>query len=71
MTLVCPILEYGAVCWDLYREGQIHVLHRVQKKATKFTYHTDESNWETLSQLRKISRVGSSKCTLENGRGRL
>jgi hypothetical protein len=33
MALVCPILEYGAVCWDPYREGQIHLLDRVQKKA--------------------------------------
>jgi len=22
MSLVRPILEYGAACWDLYREGQ-------------------------------------------------
>ena len=22
MTLVWPILEYGAACWDPYREGQ-------------------------------------------------
>jgi len=32
-TLVRPILEYGAACWDPYREGQIHALDRVQKKA--------------------------------------
>jgi hypothetical protein len=25
-SLVHPILEYGAVCWDPYREGQISVL---------------------------------------------
>ena len=29
-TLVWPILEYGAACWDPYREGQIHALDRVQ-----------------------------------------
>jgi hypothetical protein len=29
----------------------------VQKKAAKFTYHTSESNWETLSQRRKIARI--------------
>ena len=23
---VCPILEYGAACWDPYREGQINAL---------------------------------------------
>jgi len=74
-TLVRPILEHGAACWDPcregqihdpyregqihdpYREGQIHVLDRVQKKAAKFAYQTNESNWKTLSQRRKISRI--------------
>jgi len=56
-TLVRPILEYGAACWDPYREGQIHALARVQKKAAKFAYHMNESNRETLSQRRKISRI--------------
>jgi len=32
-TLVRPILEYGAACWDPYREGQIRALDRVQNKA--------------------------------------
>ena len=54
MTLVRPILEYGAACWDLYREGQIRALDRVQKKAAKFAFRMNESNWETLSQCRKI-----------------
>ena len=56
-TLVHLILEFGAVCWDLYREGQIHMLDRVQKKVAKFAYHMSRSNWETLSQRRKISRI--------------
>ena len=30
-SLVRPILEYGAACWDPYREGQIKALDRVQK----------------------------------------
>jgi hypothetical protein len=30
-TLVSPILEYGAACWDPHREEQIHRLNRVQK----------------------------------------
>jgi hypothetical protein len=29
----------------------------VQKKAAKFAYHMSESNWEILSQRRKISRI--------------
>jgi hypothetical protein len=56
-TLVRLILEYGAACWDPYREGQIYALDRVQKKAAKFAYHMSESNWETLSQRRKISCI--------------
>ena len=46
--LISPILDYGAACWDPYREGQIHALDRVQKKAAKFSHHTNESNWETV-----------------------
>jgi hypothetical protein len=56
-TRVPPILEYGAACWDPYREGHVYALDRVQKKAAKFDYHTNKSNWETLSQCRKISRI--------------
>jgi len=35
-ALVRPILEYGAVCCDPYREGQVSALNRVQKRAAKF-----------------------------------
>jgi hypothetical protein len=51
MSLVCPILEYWAACWDLYREGQIIALDRVQKKATKFAHHTKSSNWENFGDM--------------------
>jgi hypothetical protein len=37
---VRPILEYGAACWDPYREGQIHALDRVQKKKRQNLYTT-------------------------------
>jgi hypothetical protein len=30
---------------------------RCKKKAAKFSYHVNESNWETLSQCRKVSRT--------------
>ena len=53
-TLVRPILEYGAACWDPYREGQIHALDRMRKTAAEFAHLANESNWETLSQSRKI-----------------
>ena len=39
MSLVRPILEYGTSFWDPYREGQIHALDRVQKKAAIFVKH--------------------------------
>ena len=32
-------------------------IRKGQKNANKFAYHTNESNWETLSQRRKISHV--------------
>jgi hypothetical protein len=56
-SLVRLILEYGAVCWDPYREGQINALDWMQKKAAKFTHHKNDSNWETLAQHRKISCI--------------
>ena len=37
-----PILEYGAVCWDPYREGQVSALNRVQKGAAKFANNINE-----------------------------
>jgi len=48
-SLVRPILEYGAACWDPYRDGQISAIDRVQKRAAKFAYHTNRPNWETLA----------------------
>jgi hypothetical protein len=35
-SLVCPILEYGAACWDPYRECQTSALDYIQNKAAKF-----------------------------------
>jgi hypothetical protein len=57
MSLVRPILEYGAACWDPYMEGQISTIDRVQKRAAKFAYHTNRPNWETLASGRKLSRI--------------
>jgi hypothetical protein len=57
---VRPILEYGAVCWDPCREGQINALDRVQKKVAKFAIghnHRNGSDWESLVQRRKIARL--------------
>jgi len=57
MSLVRPIVEYGAACWDPYREGQISALDRVQKKAAKFAHHKNNPNWETSASRRKLSRI--------------
>jgi hypothetical protein len=56
-TLVRPILEYGAVCWDPYREGQIGALNRVQRGAAKFANNADQTSWETLAERRMVSRL--------------
>ena len=57
VSLVHPILEYGASCWDPYTEGQINTLDRVQKKAAKFVHHKISPNWESLASRRKVSRL--------------
>ena len=56
-SLVRPILEYGAACWDPYRECPISALDRVQSKAAKFAHHSGGSDWESLAQRRKIARM--------------
>ncbi|PNF41974.1 hypothetical protein B7P43_G14012 [Cryptotermes secundus] len=56
-SLVRPILEYGAVCWDPYRDWQVSALNRVQRRAAKFANHSDESGWETLAQRRLVARL--------------
>ena len=52
-----PILEYGAVCWDPHKEGQVSALNRVQKRAAKFASNINESGWETSAQRRLIARI--------------
>jgi hypothetical protein len=56
-SLVRPILEYGAVCWDPHREGQVSALNCVQNRAAKFAHNTNETVWETLAQRRRIART--------------
>jgi hypothetical protein len=56
-SLVRPILEYGTVCWDPYRECQINAFDRVQNKAAKFAHHTGGLDWESLAQRRKIAHM--------------
>ena len=56
-ALLRPILEYGVVCWDPQREGQISALIWVQKRAAKFENNINRSGWETLAQRRLIARI--------------
>jgi len=56
-TLARPILEYGAVCWDPHREGQVNALNRVQTRAAKFANNINELGWETLARRRLIARI--------------
>jgi hypothetical protein len=56
-SFVCPVLEYGAACWDPCREGQINAFDQVQKKAAKFTNHMKNSDWETLAQHRMTAHL--------------
>ena len=57
MSLVCPILEYGAACWDPCTEGQTNALDEVQMKAAQFTNHAKDFYWETLAQHRMIAHL--------------
>jgi hypothetical protein len=59
MTPVHPILEYGAACWYPYREVQIQALDQEKKKASKFAYNMNESNWGRSAQRRRISHIGA------------
>ena len=56
-ALVRPILEYGVVCWDPYREGQVKALDRVQRRAAKFANSLNDSGWETLTQRSLLARL--------------
>jgi len=55
MSVLRPILEYGAACWDPYRECQIRTLDPLQNKAAKFGHHSGGSEWESLTQRRKVA----------------
>ena len=56
-SLIRPILEYGAACWDPCRECQISAFDRVQNRAANFAHLSRGSDWESLAQRRKIARM--------------
>jgi hypothetical protein len=59
MALVRPILGYGAVCWDLHREGQVGALNHLEKRAAKFA-NANQTGWETLAEREMVACL----CTL-------
>ncbi|KAJ4426240.1 hypothetical protein ANN_27052 [Periplaneta americana] len=64
-TLVRPIMEYGAVGWDPYRQNQIDSIEKVQRKAAKYVKmgkgHGEEIvkylGWELLKSRRRKTRL--------------
>jgi hypothetical protein len=57
MALVKLILEYGAVCWNPYREGQVSALNQVQKRVAKFENNINDCSLETLPQRRLVAQI--------------
>jgi hypothetical protein len=55
-ALLRMILQYGAVCWDPYREGQVGALNCLQKRAAKFT-NMDQTGWEKFAERRMVARL--------------
>jgi hypothetical protein len=53
VSIVRPILEYGASCWDPYREGQINALDRVQKKSGQICSSQNQSELGILDIAKK------------------
>ena len=71
MSLVRPIFEYGAACWDPYRDCQISTSDHVQNKAAKFAHHSRGADWKSLVQSRKTALyVRSTKRIPARGHGK-
>jgi hypothetical protein len=49
-------LIWGCVLGSVQGGTNTHIRQNAKKKVTKFAHHTNESNWDTLSKCRKISR---------------
>jgi len=48
-SLVIPIPEYRAVCWNTCRGGRINTLHRAQTIFAPFTHHRKDYDWDGLN----------------------
>ena len=64
-SLVRPVMEYGASCWDPYQIGHGASWDRIQIKATKFVFKGINNciRWETLKWR---SKKGSSICNVQS-----
>ena len=70
-SLVRPIFEYGAACWNPYREWQMSALDQVQNKAAKFAHHSEVQTgnlWHSVGRQNECVR--STKRIPERGPGR-
>ena len=56
-SLVRPVLQYVAACWDPCRKGHLIALDRLQSKSAQITNHSKDSDWETLVQRRTIAQL--------------
>ncbi|KAJ4426965.1 hypothetical protein ANN_26764 [Periplaneta americana] len=56
-SLVRPVMEYGAACWDPYRLEHIKTLENIQKWALKFCRNNSPLKWDTLTDRRTRIRL--------------
>ncbi|KAJ4439019.1 hypothetical protein ANN_14975 [Periplaneta americana] len=56
-SLVRPVMEYGAACWDPYRLEHIKTLEKIQKRALKRCRNNSPLKWDTLTDRRTRIRL--------------
>ncbi|KAJ4435325.1 hypothetical protein ANN_17935 [Periplaneta americana] len=56
-SLVRPVMEYGAACWDPCRLEHIKTLEKIQKRALKCCRKNSPLKWDTLTDRRTRIRL--------------
>ncbi|KAJ4451694.1 hypothetical protein ANN_03164 [Periplaneta americana] len=56
-SLVRPVMEYGAACWDPYRLEHIKTLEKIKKRALKCCRKNSPLKWDTLTDRRTRIRL--------------
>ncbi|KAJ4437846.1 hypothetical protein ANN_13784 [Periplaneta americana] len=56
-SLVRPVMEYGATCWDPYRLEHIKTLEKIKKRALKCCLKNSPLKWDTLMDRRTRIRL--------------